>query len=200
MEKRDQTSDEKAPSFTPRTPLAKRLWELRQEVLASGVPLLNRDEIRQELQARRGGVLDKEKAWPGHFSMPACSSPRSEARRGSPTALWNCWTTQSVYLYPVISSDFVQLEVLPKAVYFRHTAEASFYRAYFASVTEMVPVSQALVAQASEQAQQAGLAAMDALHVAAARAGEATEFMTVEHPRKSLFRMEGLTVRTLLDQ
>ena len=29
-----------------------------------------------------------------------------------------------------VSSDFVQLEVLPKAVYFRHTAEASFYRAY----------------------------------------------------------------------
>ncbi len=46
----------------PRTPLAKRLWELRQEVLASGVPLLNLDEIRQELRARRGGVLDEEKA------------------------------------------------------------------------------------------------------------------------------------------
>jgi predicted nucleic acid-binding protein len=99
-----------------------------------------------------------------------------------------------------VSSDFVQLEVLLKAVYFRHTAEALFYRAYFASVTEMVPVSQALVAQASEQAQQAGLAAMDALHVAAARAGEATEFMTVEHPGKPLFRVEGLTVGTLLDQ
>ena len=62
MEKCNKTSDEKAPSFTPRTPLAKRLWELRQEVLASGMPLLNLDEIRQELQARRGGVLDEEKA------------------------------------------------------------------------------------------------------------------------------------------
>jgi predicted nucleic acid-binding protein len=99
-----------------------------------------------------------------------------------------------------VSSDFVQLEVLPKAVYFRHTAEASFYRAYFASVAEVVPVSQALVLHASEQAQRAGLAAMDALHVAAARAGEAAEFITVEPPRKPLFRVEGLTVRTLLDQ
>jgi predicted nucleic acid-binding protein len=99
-----------------------------------------------------------------------------------------------------VSSDFVQLEVLPKAVYFRQAAEASFYRAYFASVTEMVPVSQALVAQASEQAQRAGLAAMDALHVAAARAGEAKELITVEHPRKPLFRVEGMTVLTLLDQ
>lgn len=41
---------------------------------------------------------------------------------------------------------------------------------------------------------------MDALHIAAARAGEAAEFITVEHPRKPLFRVEGLTVRTLLDQ
>jgi hypothetical protein len=60
MEKRNKTSDEK--SFTPRTPLAKRLWELRQEVLASGTPLLSLKEIRQELRARRGGVLDEEKA------------------------------------------------------------------------------------------------------------------------------------------
>ena len=62
MEKCNKTSDEKAPAFTPRTPLAKRLWELRQEVLASGMPLLSLEEIRQELQARRGGVLDEEKA------------------------------------------------------------------------------------------------------------------------------------------
>jgi hypothetical protein len=50
MEKPNQMSDEKAPPFTPRTPLAKRLWELRQEMWASGVPLLSRDEIRQEIQ------------------------------------------------------------------------------------------------------------------------------------------------------
>ena len=62
MEKCNKTSDEKALSFTPRTPLAKRLWELRQEVLASGMPLLSLEEIRQELRARRGGVLDEEKA------------------------------------------------------------------------------------------------------------------------------------------
>jgi hypothetical protein len=62
MDKHDKMSDEKASSFIHRTPLAKRLWELRQEVLASGIPLLSLDEIRQELQARRGGVLDEEKS------------------------------------------------------------------------------------------------------------------------------------------
>jgi len=35
MEKHNQTSDKKASSFIPRTPLTKRLFELRQEVLAS---------------------------------------------------------------------------------------------------------------------------------------------------------------------
>jgi hypothetical protein len=99
-----------------------------------------------------------------------------------------------------VSSDFVQLEVFPKAVYFRQTAEASFYRAYFASATEMVPVSQGLVSEASEQAQRAGLAAMDALHVAAARAGKVAEFITIKRPAKPLFRVQGLTVLTLLDQ
>jgi hypothetical protein len=62
MEKHDKTSDENAPPFILRTPLAKRLWELRQEVLASSIPLLSLDEIRRELQDRRGGVLDEEKA------------------------------------------------------------------------------------------------------------------------------------------
>lgn len=62
MEVHDKTSTEKTPSFSPRTPLAKHLWKLRQEVLARGMPFLNLDEIRQELQARRGSVLDEEKA------------------------------------------------------------------------------------------------------------------------------------------
>ena len=97
-----------------------------------------------------------------------------------------------------ISSEFVQLEVLPKALYYRQMQEVSFYRAYFASVTEMVPVSQALVSQAAEQAQRAGLAAMDALHIAAAKAGNAAEFITVERPGKPLFRVEGLSMQTLL--
>jgi hypothetical protein len=61
MERHNKTSDENAPSFTPRTPIAKRLWGLRQEVLMSGIPLLSLEEIRQEIQARRGGVLDEEK-------------------------------------------------------------------------------------------------------------------------------------------
>ena len=47
------------PPFVLRTPLAKRLWELRQEIVASGVPLLSLDEVRKEIQERRGGVVEE---------------------------------------------------------------------------------------------------------------------------------------------
>jgi hypothetical protein len=46
--------------FTPRTPLGKKLWELRKKHLASGEPLLTLDEVRHEVQARRGGIADEE--------------------------------------------------------------------------------------------------------------------------------------------
>jgi len=95
------------------------------------------------------------------------------------------------------ASDFVRLEVLPKALYFRQQAETAFYEVYFATVVEMVEVSPALVAQAYDEAQRAGLAGMDALHVAAAKAAGVTEFITVEKPTKPLFRVTGLTMQTL---
>jgi hypothetical protein len=63
----------------------------------------------------------------------------------------------------------------------------------------MVPVSQSSIAQALELAQQAGLAAIDALHTAAARVGHTVEFITVARYGKPLFRVKGLTVWTLLD-
>lgn len=43
------------PEFVPQTPLGKKLWEIRQRIVASGVPLLNEEELEQELAERRGG-------------------------------------------------------------------------------------------------------------------------------------------------
>ena len=47
-------AQEKPADFFPRTTLARRLWELRQKIVASGEPLLSWDEIERELQERRG--------------------------------------------------------------------------------------------------------------------------------------------------
>jgi len=40
----------------PQTPLAKKLWSIRQRAIASGLQLLNENEI--ELAARRGGFRE----------------------------------------------------------------------------------------------------------------------------------------------
>ena len=44
--------------FVPQTPLGKKLWKIRQRAIASGLQLLNEDEIEQELAARRGGYRE----------------------------------------------------------------------------------------------------------------------------------------------
>jgi hypothetical protein len=47
-------------SFTPRTELGKKLWELRSRAVASGMKLLNSDELEQEVLSRRAGVLTND--------------------------------------------------------------------------------------------------------------------------------------------
>jgi hypothetical protein len=40
--------------FHPRTPLGRELWEIRQRVLDSGEPLLDWEELEQEIAERKG--------------------------------------------------------------------------------------------------------------------------------------------------
>lgn len=40
--------------FRPKTELAKRLWEIRQQIVASGTPLLDWDGVAREVAERRG--------------------------------------------------------------------------------------------------------------------------------------------------
>ena len=44
--------------FVPQTALGKKLWQIRQRAIASGLQLLNEDEIEQELTIRRGGYSE----------------------------------------------------------------------------------------------------------------------------------------------
>src|SRR4051812_49182735 len=76
------------------------------------------------------------------------------------------------------SSVFVRLEILPKAVYHRKAEEAEFYQAYFDAVTHWADGLDQLVQEAERQACQLGLAAIDALHVAAALTVGAEEIVT----------------------
>ena len=95
------------------------------------------------------------------------------------------------------SSVFVRLEVLPKPLYFRRRAEVAFYRAFFRRVSMWTPIDMALIVAAYRQAIVTGMAAVDALHVAAARRVGATEFITTEGATKPMHRARGVTVITI---
>lgn len=96
-----------------------------------------------------------------------------------------------------IASDFVRLEVLPKAIYHGQEHEADFYRTFFGHAGQMVHASEALVSLAFERATRYGLRAVDALHVAAAQQAEAHELVTSEQTTKPFFRVAELTVTSV---
>ncbi len=92
------------------------------------------------------------------------------------------------------SSPFVRLEVLPKAVYHKNVDEADFYEAFFNSVTHWADALEQIVPHAYQEACSLGLAAMDALHVAAAVSVGAAELVTTEEPHKPLHRTTAVKV------
>ncbi len=94
-----------------------------------------------------------------------------------------------------VSSIFVKLEVLPKAVYNRFREEARFYESFFDNDVEFwVGFSDEMVEMAQQHAGKFGLGALDALHVAAAISAEVDEFITTEKPGKPLHRVKGIRV------
>jgi predicted nucleic acid-binding protein len=86
-----------------------------------------------------------------------------------------------------LTSPFVYLEVLPKAIYFKKRLERSFYDRYFQNAAWLREVDK-IEAVAQMEAAKAGLGAMDALHLAAAHLSHADEFITTEKPNKSIHR------------
>jgi predicted nucleic acid-binding protein len=96
-----------------------------------------------------------------------------------------------------VTSDFVGLELLPKAKYHRNDDEVAFYEIFLAASAVTVRASERLVADAHAQASTTGLAAMDALHVAAAQQASAAELVTAEKPGKPMFRVSNPVVRSI---
>jgi predicted nucleic acid-binding protein len=92
-----------------------------------------------------------------------------------------------------IASDFLRMEVLPKALYYQRPAEVALYERFF-SKARLITVSAALVTQAYAEACAFGLSALDALHVTVAKAGGAEEFLTTERSTTPLFRVTGITI------
>ena len=87
-----------------------------------------------------------------------------------------------------VSSVFVRLEVLPKAIYLRNWDEVAFYEAFFGAVVAWAEPSGALIDAALAEAMRSGLAAVDALHIAAAATPGAAELVTTERLGSPILR------------
>jgi hypothetical protein len=97
------------------------------------------------------------------------------------------------------SSEFIKMEVVPKAIYNRKTAEAEFYELFFDAVTYWANDIEKVIQEAYQIAAQYGLAAMDALHVAAALSVGAEEFVTTEKKTKPMFRVSSIKIISIFD-
>jgi predicted nucleic acid-binding protein len=96
-----------------------------------------------------------------------------------------------------VSSVFVRLEVLPKAVFHRNKEEAEFYRTFFRKVARWAKPGEPLLQSAYRYAVRWGLSAVDALHVAAARSLHAAELVTTERSASPLCRSRVVRVLTI---
>ena len=53
--------NEVVEEWQPQTALGRRLWEIRQRIIATGEPLLSWDDLERELAERRGGIEGPER-------------------------------------------------------------------------------------------------------------------------------------------
>ncbi len=96
-----------------------------------------------------------------------------------------------------VSSGFVRLEVLPKAVFHKQRDEVAFYEAYFRRVDQWVEPDPHVMESALTLGAKSGLSALDALHGAAALSVRASEMVTTEKSGKPLHRLTSIKVTTI---
>ena len=87
-----------------------------------------------------------------------------------------------------VTSNFVELEVVPKAAYMRSNDELEFYKTFFEGCVKRVEGTRDILRRGYREAVAHGLSAMDALHVVSAADGKAVELVTLEQPTKPMHR------------
>ncbi|CCQ55230.1 type II toxin-antitoxin system VapC family toxin [Crocosphaera watsonii] len=98
-----------------------------------------------------------------------------------------------------MTSSFVQLEVLSKAIYHQQTTEIEFYETFFATCYIWSDDYSSIVFLAKELARRYGLNALDSLHLACAILGDGDEFVTTEKNSKPIHRVQEITTISISD-
>jgi predicted nucleic acid-binding protein len=96
-----------------------------------------------------------------------------------------------------VSSEWVRLEVLPKARYFQHESELGFYDLFFTRVSIWAPFEPDLLIRAMEEATVSGLSAVDAIHVVLAALTGCEELITSEKTTSAIHRTTRIRVVSL---
>jgi|SRR5579862_888689 len=96
-----------------------------------------------------------------------------------------------------VSSEWVRLEVLPKARYFRRESEIAFYDLFFAQVSIWAPFEPDLLARALDEATACGLSAVDAIHILLAALTGCEELVTSERTTSAIHRTTRIRVVSL---
>jgi predicted nucleic acid-binding protein len=97
------------------------------------------------------------------------------------------------------TSLFVKLEILPKAVYHQQQGEIKFYEAFFTNCSLWADDLPTIIQLAQNLANQFGLGALDALHIASALSINCDEFITTEKTNKPLHRVSGIKVISIFN-
>jgi predicted nucleic acid-binding protein len=93
-----------------------------------------------------------------------------------------------------VTSDYVKIELLPKATFHQNEDEKNFYEEFFNSSAAHVPSSDELLALAIDEGCKTGMSGLDAIHVACAVVGGAEELITAEKTTKPIHRANGVKV------
>jgi hypothetical protein len=96
-----------------------------------------------------------------------------------------------------VGSDYLRLEVLPKAHYHHSVAELALYEEFFSTAAMLIAFDARHFEVAFQCACTYGLSAFDALHLIAATTGQCVEFVTSERPASPVFRFPGIKIRTI---
>ncbi len=97
-----------------------------------------------------------------------------------------------------LTSPFIRLEVLPKAVFNKQFAESRFYEQFFSQSESLNDLPQ-IFDIGEREAARSGVGSMDSLHIAAAHLLQTDEFVTTGGRKKSIHRSTLVNIVTLQD-
>lgn len=97
----------------------------------------------------------------------------------------------------LVVSDALWLEIFPKPLFHRRADKVAFFDFVFGTAVQRVGWSTELTAQAANLAPRYGLAAMDAIHIAAAIVAPAGVLVTGEKPTKPMLSVSEIRVESL---